>query len=162
MMLSRSITQTSAAAVASRQSLRWAIGRRKFADAADGAPPLIRRPVSLEERATLRAARKARASQMVGGAESTAASSSTRMSAMHVRFGWWVWGLGLMVPTGLFAWAYNDETSPPAKFSEMVGLTAWIKQWTDPLALPAHEKLLPDWNQVSQGLGVKIPSVVLR
>lgn len=155
-MLSRSITRTSAAAVATKQSFRWATARRKFADVADLAPPLIRKKVSLEERAALRAARKARASQVLGGTEAKGASSSTnRMTAMPVRFGWWVWGLGLAVPTGLFAWAYTDETSPPARFFEMVGLTAFIKQYTDPIMLPVHEKLLPDWNQVSRAFGAK-------
>jgi hypothetical protein len=161
MMMSRCITRTSVAAVATRQLLRSKTARRKLANVTDAASPLIRRVVSLEERAFLRAERKARASQILkpAGKESTMASSSgMQIPANYISYAWF---LGLMVPTGLFAWGYNDETSPPARFSEMVGLTAWIQSVTDPVAMPAHEKLLPDWNQVSQDIGAAQMSPLL-
>lgn len=162
MMMSRSITRTSVTAIATRQLLRSKIARRKLSSVTDVAPPSIRRAVSLEERAILRAERKARASQFLkpAGQESTTASSSAmRIPANYISYAWF---LGLMVPTGLFAWGYNDETSPPARFSEMIGLTAWIQSITDPVAMPAHEKLLPDWNQVSQDFGAEDLTIVRR
>ena len=42
----------------------------------------------------------------------------------------------------------RDPDSPPAKFSELIGLTGLIKSFTDEIAKPSHEKLLPDWSQV--------------
>jgi hypothetical protein len=125
--------------------------RRKFADVV-AAP--VRREVTPDERAALRASRKARTSPSSnqspksGGGQPDAAHSSmtAQISASRAKY---VWYLGLIVPTGLFAWGYNDENSPPAKFSEIVGLTGVIRGFADEIAKPAHEKLLPDWNQVS-------------
>lgn len=126
--------------------------KREFADVAS-VP--IRRKVTPDERAALRAARKARtspslnqASSTGGGAQSSNApqpSMTAQISASRVKY---VWYLGLIVPTGLLAWGYNDENSPPAKFSELIGLTGIVQSFAEEFAKPAHEKLLPDWNQV--------------
>ena len=126
--------------------------RREFADVVS-AP--VRRTVTPDERAALRAARKARTSPSSnqaprsgdGGQSSNAAQPSTiaQISASRAKY---VWYLGLIVPTGLLAWGYNDENSPPAKFSEMIGLTGIVESFAEEFAKPAHEKLLPDWNQV--------------
>jgi hypothetical protein len=52
------------------------------------------------------------------------------------------------VPATLLVWGSSDENSPPAKFSEMIGLTGFIRSFTDEIAKPSHNKLLPDWSQV--------------
>jgi hypothetical protein len=118
--------------------------RRRFADAV--APP-VRREVSKEERVLLRAARKKQASDALAKERGTSSSGGgAHLSAARIKY---VWYLGVLVPTGLFAWAYNDENSPPAYLFRMVGLTGLITSYTDEISKPAHEKLLPDWNQVS-------------
>jgi hypothetical protein len=61
----------------------------------------------------------------------------------------WVWYAAVGVPTALLIWGLSDENSPPAKFTEMIGLTGFIHSFTDEIAKPSHEKLLPDWSQVS-------------
>jgi hypothetical protein len=60
----------------------------------------------------------------------------------------WAWYLGLGVPTALLVWGFQDENSPPAKLSRMVGLTGLIESYADRLAKPSFDKLLPDWSQV--------------
>ena len=116
-----------------------------------------RKVVSKEERAALRAARKERATQAMqqekGGAasSSTVAETSTAANARAywvTRLGWWWYAGGLLVPTALTIWAMNDEDSPPAQFSKMIGFTDLITSFTDDYAKPAHAKLLPDWSQV--------------
>jgi hypothetical protein len=102
--------------------------------------------VTKEERVLLRAARKKQASDALAKEQGTAASGGAQLSAARVKY---VWYMGVLVPTGLFAWAYNDENSPPAQLFRMVGLTGLITSYTDEISKPAHEKLLPDWNQVS-------------
>jgi hypothetical protein len=42
----------------------------------------------------------------------------------------------------------NDENSPPAKFSELIGLSRLIRNFSEDFAKPSHDKLLPDWSQV--------------
>lgn len=122
----------------------------------------VRTAVSVEERAALRAARKERATRLLqqqqagesGGeaAGATAGSvSSTGAASTSRSLAWsrWVWYLGLGVPTVLLVWGFQDENSPPAKFSRMIGLTDFIAGYTDQLAKPSFDKLLPDWSQVS-------------
>mmetsp|Transcript_23460 Transcript_23460/g.54503 ORF Transcript_23460/g.54503 Transcript_23460/m.54503 type:complete len:189 (-) Transcript_23460:931-1497(-) len=110
----------------------------------------VRKTVSLEERAILRAARKKRATQTLqreqGGDTST--STTTASPSFWATNSRWIWYLGVFVPSGLFAWAINDENSPPAKISRMIGLTKFITGFTDEISKPPHEKLLPDWDQV--------------
>jgi hypothetical protein len=61
----------------------------------------------------------------------------------------WIWYAAVGVPSALLIWGLSDENSPPAKFTEMIGLTGFIHSFTDEIAKPSHEKLLPDWSQVS-------------
>lgn len=126
----------------STRSLRLATTRRRFADV----PAPVRKQVTVEERAALRKARRERL-QKEATAEGEAPAATAQISAARVR---WVWYASVILPAGLFAWAYNDENSPPAKFAAMIGLTGFITSYTDELSKPAHEKLLPDWNQVSR------------
>lgn len=124
---------------------------RRFADAV---APISRKPVSMEQRAANRAARKERATKFlaqargtpVEGADSSSAVAVKGRSVLATR---WVWYLGVAVPTALLVWGYNDDESPPAKVSKSIGLTDWITSFTDQYAQPSHEKLLPDWSQVS-------------
>eukprot|EP00545_Synedropsis_sp_CCMP1620_P007359 CAMPEP_0119021774 /NCGR_PEP_ID=MMETSP1176-20130426/26664_1 /TAXON_ID=265551 /ORGANISM="Synedropsis recta cf, Strain CCMP1620" /LENGTH=417 /DNA_ID=CAMNT_0006976457 /DNA_START=77 /DNA_END=1327 /DNA_ORIENTATION=+ len=120
--------------------------RRRFADMA--AAPIRRDVVTLEERVVLRAARRKRASEALAkeaGGSAGGGGAHAQISAERVK---WVWYLGVIVPTGLFAWAYNDENSPPAQLFRMIGLTGLITSYTDEISKPSHEKLLPDWNQM--------------
>jgi hypothetical protein len=124
--------------------------RRLFSEAV--APP-ARRTVSLEERAALRATRKERASRVLQQHQqqghATATEATGAVSQRSLRYSRWMWYVGVGVPTGLLAWGMNDEDSPPAKLSRAVGLTSMIQGFVDPLAKPTHDKLLPDWSQVS-------------
>lgn len=136
---------------------------------------VIRRPTSItkQERGALRAARKEQASRLLqqqqtggggAGASNTATAAATTTAAaggvaasptataanrpsmlMSSR---WMWYLGLGIPTGLLIWGLNDPDSPPAKLSDMIGLTSFISSYTDQIARPSHEKLLPDWSQM--------------
>jgi hypothetical protein len=117
--------------------------RRFTADVA--APKLVRREVSKEERAALRAARKERATKRLAQAGLTEASSSSSSVTSPMFNSRWVWYLGVAVPTALIAWGLNDENSPPAKLYRWTGLSSY----TDMIAMPSHDKLLPDWSQVS-------------
>jgi mitochondrial import inner membrane translocase subunit TIM50 len=137
---------------------------------------VIRRPTSItkQERAALRSARKEQASrllqeqQQTGGTAAAAtapvtaaATTSTATAASSVATATtgggrpsmlmssrWMWYLGLGIPTGLLIWGLNDSDSPPAKFSQLIGLTSLIASYTDQIARPSHEKLLPDWSQM--------------
>lgn len=140
---------------------RQTMTRRSFADT--GAT--IKRPAKItkEERAALRAARKERAARLLqqqqqgtaeaGASASTTASSTTTTTASRpassIFMSRWMWYLGIAVPTGLVVWGAQDENSPPAKFSKFIGLTGLISSFADEMAKPAHDKLLPDWSQVS-------------
>ena len=120
--------------------------------------------VSKEERATLRANRRARAAATMKQAQeqatstnSSAAASSTGaaatgspkptptssgMSAQTTRF--LMYG-GITIPTALIAWAvYDPDDSPPGQFFKWIGLSSVV----DEFAKPAHAKLLPDWSQM--------------
>lgn len=113
--------------------------------------------ISVEERAALRKARKERtASQQAQLAQaeasksSSTSSSSTASSPSTLRTikqtdPRLVFGLGLGIPTLLLAWGVFDENSPPAKFASYLGLDDVVESY----AKPAHEKLLPNWNDVS-------------
>lgn len=121
---------------------------RRFSDAV--AKP-VRKSVSMEERAANRAARKERASKFLAQARGTPlqdGSASIPAAGRSMLASRWVWYAGVAVPAGLIFWGYNDETSPPSRFSEAIGLTDWISGWTDQFAQPSHEKLLPDWSQM--------------
>jgi len=137
------------------------LSARRFSDGG-----VVRRAVSLEERAALRAARKERAQKMLQKESSTAQTATTntvaspQISASTTRYMWYA---SVLVPAGLLAWALNDPDSPPAQLSRMIGLTQMITGVTSEIAKPAHEKLLPDWSQVSsspRGRGM-LPTVDL-
>ena len=125
------------------------------------------RPTSItaQERATIRAARKERATaalrqaqggggaaaQAAGSSSSTTAKSSrllpaTSMNPKYARY-WWYLGLGM--PTLLITWAIYDETSPPAQLAQAVGLAGLIGDYTSHISKPMYDKLLPDWADVS-------------
>ena len=146
-----------------------AAGRRRFlatttsTTSTAGALRPLRRNVSLEERAQLRAARKERATRLlqqqqqqtategtaaapVGSSTAAAAASSSKPPSLA--WSRWIWYLGLGIPTGLLVWGFQDEASPPAKLAKFIGLTGLIQGYTDQLAKPSYDKLLPDWSQV--------------
>lgn len=107
----------------------------------------LRREVTPSERAALRAARKERAAKTLQeqGVAAAAASAAKPKSLTMSR---WIWYAGIGVPAVLLIWGIGDENSPPAKFSSMIGLTALIRSFTDEIAKPSFDKLLPDWSQV--------------
>jgi len=119
--------------------------RRNFADVSVSIP--IRKEVSLTERVALRAARKERGRKLLNPANTSesATAGGTYISSNALKY---ICYFIVVVPSGLFAWGYNDDDSPPAKFSEYIGLTGFISNYTDEVCKPTHEKLLPDWNQM--------------
>jgi import inner membrane translocase subunit TIM50 len=125
---------------------------RWFADATAAISRPVRQTVTPAERAALRAARKERATQALqsqqGSAAAEGVTATGSSSSTSLRYSRWMWYIGLGVPTGLLVWGLNDEDSPPAQISRAVGLTGLIQGLADPLAKPAHEKLLPDWSQL--------------
>jgi len=54
-------------------------------------------------------------------------------------------GLGLGIPTFLLGWGIFDDSSPPAKFARMIGLTDTIENFADDFNRPSRPKLIPDW-----------------
>lgn len=115
--------------------------------------PLVRKQISAQERAALRATRRERAAQLLQQQqkEGAAATSATSGAVATRRFmaSRWIWYAAVGVPSALLAWGFSDENSPPAKLSETIGLTGLIRSYTDEIAKPSHDKLLPDWSQVS-------------
>lgn len=121
--------------------------RRCFSDA----PSILRssKTVSLEERSALRAARKERAARTIQNhttqQQQHQQNASTTLNPTTTRY---LWYASVLVPAGLLTWTLNDPDSPPAKFSRMIGLTGMISGYTNEIAKPAHNKLLPDWSQM--------------
>ena len=110
-------------------------------------------PVTKSERLALRAARKERASQVLQQAkgmegEAAAAGSSSSSSARGVLSSKYLWYASVGVPSILLVWGFSDSNSPPAKFCRMIGLTGLVESYTQEIAKPSHDKLLPDWSQV--------------
>lgn len=129
--------------------------RRYLSDAA-ASPAAAKRPirksVTKEEREALRRARKEQAAktlQSQGGGEGASQGSSASSAVSLSTKSRWVWYVGVGVPTALLIWGVKDENSPPAKFSEMIGLTQLIRNFSEDFAKPSHDKLLPDWSQVT-------------
>jgi import inner membrane translocase subunit TIM50 len=112
-----------------------------------------RRAVTQEERTALRAERKERATRVLqeqqqqGGATATEAASSGA-SRTSLKFSRWMWYAGVGVPSALLVWGLNDHDSPPAKVSRAIGLTGLVSGFTENIAKPSHDKLLPDWSQM--------------
>lgn len=111
----------------------------------------VRKQVSKEERAALRAARREQAAQriqQIQGVEGDSAAAVAASGGKQFLQSRYIWYLSVAVPTLLIGWGLSDDESPPAKFSEMIGLTSLITGFTDEIAKPSHDKLLPDWSQV--------------
>lgn len=114
--------------------------------------PLVRKQISPQERSALRAARRERAAQLLQQqkqAGDAAASSGGGVNSTRFLASRWIWYAAVGVPSAILVWGIGDENSPPAKFSKMIGLTGLIQSYTDQIAKPSHDKLLPDWSQVS-------------
>lgn len=115
----------------------------------------VRKNITLEERAALRAARKKRASQALAqGGEGSAAGASSSGAAksgpgLLSPTNAYVWYMMVLVPSAMITWAINDENSPPAQFSRLIGLTKLLTGVTDEISKPSHDTLLPAWDQVS-------------
>lgn len=118
--------------------------------------PVRNTGISVEERAKLRAVRKERATKFMadqqkggrGGGDGNGAHTSgvtrTNLATSH-----YIWYLSVGIPAGLLIWGFNDENSPPAQFCRMTGITAFVRSYTDEIAKPVYDKLLPDWSQVN-------------
>ena len=120
---------------------------RRFSNATGIVRP--QHPVTAQERIALRAARKERAAKFLSkagqGGSSGAAGGGKRGFVANKYF----WYASFIVPSGILVWGFRDENSPPAKFAEFIGLTGFLQTYIDDIAKPSHEKLLPDWSQVS-------------
>jgi hypothetical protein len=115
----------------------------------------IRRPVSPEERAAIRAARKEQATQrlaQLGGESGQAAASlgTTTIKAPNMKMSRWMWYAAVALPGGLLLWGASDEESLPARVSRYIGLSDLVGSFTESFAKPSFDKLLPDWSQVCQ------------
>lgn len=116
-----------------------------------------RAAVTTEQRAALREARKERAAQVLQkeGASAEAgtgtnasgkvSSPTGSLSGSSIKLMWYG---GFAVPTCLLVWGIYDESSPPAMFSKMIGLTGVISGAAESFTKPISHKLLPDWSQM--------------
>jgi len=126
--------------------------------------PLVRKEITKEERAVLRAARRERAAAVLqaqttatgGAAASSSSSTTSRLTSNKMMASRWIWYAAVGVPTTILVWGFTDENSPPARFSEMIGLTGFIQSYTDEIAKPSYDKLIPDWSQVRPQAGSAI------
>lgn len=133
------------------QSGREATGLMNMTSRFASSVPLVRKQISRQERAALRASRRERAAQLLQQQQAGAAAASASSGSVATRrfmASRWIWYAAVGVPSALLVWGFSDENSPPAKFSEMIGLTGFIRSYTDEIAKPSHDKLLPDWSQV--------------
>ena len=122
-----------------------------------------RRTVTKEKRSALRAARKQQVAQdkqstsvSSASTSNTATFSSSQGSlatgSPPLKKPWdprVVFGLGLGIPTFLLGWGIFDDSSPPAKFARMIGLTDTIENFAEDFNRPSRPKLIPDWAHVS-------------
>lgn len=115
----------------------------------------VRTPLSAAERATLRAARKERATQLMqqeqqqqagtaAAATTGTSSGSSKKASSNLTWSRYVWYLGVAIPTGLIVWGFNDPNSPPAQLAQLLGITNLITE----ISKPTYDKLLPDWSQI--------------
>lgn len=141
-----SLSHLKVSLVSSRYPLLRVAGRRSMTEATATRPIRPSQGVTPQERAALRAARKEKSAELLREQQQSTGGSKVTSGLKTSRS---IWYASILVPPALIAWALNDENSPPAKLSEMIGLTALIQRYIDPLAKPSHEKLLPDWSQVS-------------
>ena len=123
--------------------------------------PIRNTGITVEERAKLRAVRKERASKFmadqqqggIGGGDGTGAQHAGRgvTTRSNLATSHYIWYLSIGIPAGLLIWGFNDENSPPAQFCRITGITAFVRSYTDEIAKPVYDKLLPDWSQVNGG-----------
>jgi hypothetical protein len=150
MIASRLSVLRVAAAASVRQTSQG--GRSCLTSRFASSAPLVRQEISSQERAALRAARRERAAQHLQNqqkeAGDAAASSAGSIATNRFLASRWIWYAAVGVPSALLVWGFSDENSPPAKLSEMIGLTGLVRGYTDEIAKPSHDKLLPDWSQV--------------
>ena len=113
-----------------------------------GFSAVVRKNISVEERAALRAARRERANQLIQ--ETTGAETGTTgtASSTKVLTSKYTWYAAVGIPSAILAWGLSDENSPPARLSKQIGLTGLIEDLADTYTKPAHSKLLPAWSQV--------------
>jgi hypothetical protein len=148
-------------------ALRRTGGIRYFADLGAASSLTSRKSVTPLERAALRAERKAQATKLLEQHQAAASGGSTtggtitRSSGTALAVSRYIWYLGVGVPVGLLVWGFNDKKSPPAQFSHTIGLTGFVQHYTDELAKPAHNKLLPDWSQVCLPLFQSLSELLL-
>eukprot|EP00529_Nitzschia_sp_RCC80_P021548 CAMPEP_0113498192 /NCGR_PEP_ID=MMETSP0014_2-20120614/31026_1 /TAXON_ID=2857 /ORGANISM="Nitzschia sp." /LENGTH=415 /DNA_ID=CAMNT_0000392169 /DNA_START=171 /DNA_END=1414 /DNA_ORIENTATION=+ /assembly_acc=CAM_ASM_000159 len=106
-------------------------------------------PLSKKERTALRAARRERATQVIAEAKgetaSASSSSSSSPSSINAKY---IWYASVFVPSALLVWGFSDPNSPPAKLCDLLGITGLVSSYTDEIAKPSHDKLLPDWSQM--------------
>lgn len=133
-----------------RRSASLAHSARNFADSAAAAAPTrsVRRGTGVTplQRAALRAARKEPANLRLEQQKAQLAGGSRTNLAMSR----YIWYLSVGLPSALLVWGFSDENSPPAQFCRMIGLTSFVRSYTDEIAKPSHNKLLPDWSQVRE------------
>jgi hypothetical protein len=118
--------------------------------------PVRNTAITVEERAKLRAVRKERATKFMAdhqqggsdGAGANAIKGGRGVTRTNLATSHYIWYLSVGIPAGLLIWGFNDENSPPAQFCRITGITAFIRSYTDEIAKPVYDKLLPDWSQV--------------
>ena len=117
-----------------------------------GGGGVVIKPLSKQERTALRAARRERATQVIAEAKGETASTgsatsgtSSSPSSIHSKY---IWYASVFVPSALLVWGFSDPNSPPAKLCDLLGITGLVSSYTDEIAKPSHDKLLPDWSQV--------------
>lgn len=150
MMASRLSLLCSASTVSTRQSMQ--VSSLNLTARFSTSAPVVRKQISSQERESLRAARRERAAKLLQQqqqAGDAAAANSSPVSTTRFYASRWIWYAAVGVPSALLVWGISDENSPPAKFSEMIGLSGFIRNYTEEIAKPSHDKLLPDWSQVS-------------
>jgi hypothetical protein len=156
LVLVSGVARRSACEMASRSSLIRFVSVDATAAVQSMASAVKQRPVrrtgmTLTERAAVRAARKEQATKFMAEHQKTTTDGSSTGRAAHTNLAMsqYIWYLSVGIPAGLLVWGFNDENSPPAQFCHVTGITAFIRSYTDAIAKPAHNKLLPDWSQVS-------------
>ena len=117
--------------------------------------PVRNAGITVEERAKLRAVRKERATKFMadqqqqgGGTTGATAIPGRGVTRTNLATSHYIWYLSVGIPAGLLIWGFNDENSPPAQFCRITGITAFVRSYTDEIAKPVYDKLLPDWSQV--------------
>lgn len=109
---------------------------------------VVRKSISIQERAALRATRRERANQFIQEATGVKSGTTGAASSTKVLTSKYTWYAAIGIPSAILAWGLSDENSPPAECSRQIGLTRVIENLSESYARPAHAKLLPDWSQM--------------